>query len=204
MLAVGDTIRLGQKYGALLAVPQRTVWPSAIVGHVGARLGLTQSTLEPRRGLEETCVSHWLDIQVIAKWTAVVHPVIYYPFIVLSIMILARSLLFDNWYTPPPLLVVLCISALYAVACAFMLRQVAERARGSALERFTQLLIRVRGDPDLEMLSGKIEIMIEEIKSLREGAFARFTEQPVVRALLLPIGSGGALALVHYFGWGPW
>jgi hypothetical protein len=43
--------------------------------------------------------------------------------------------------------------------------------------------------------------MTREIELLRRGAFAPLTEQPVVRALLLPISSAGGLALFRYLGW---
>ena len=42
--------------------------------------------------------------------------------------------------------------------------------------------------------------MIDEIRSFREGAFAPITEQPVVRAILLPILSIGGPILLEYLG----
>src|SRR6266545_2496422 len=144
----------------------------------------------------------WLDIKVIEMWTDIVSPIIYYPFIVLCLMILSRSPLFDNLGTPYQLMVVFGVSRLYAAACAFKLRGVAERARGMALERFTHLLVRARGQAGAPAIASQIEIMTREIESLRRGAFAPLTEQPVVRALLLPISSAGGLTLFRYLGWG--
>jgi len=46
----------------------------------------------------------------------VVSPIIYYPFLILCLMILSRSHLFDNWSTTYPLMVVFGISGVYAAA----------------------------------------------------------------------------------------
>ena len=109
---------------------------------------------------------------MIEKWTDIVSPIIYFPFIVLCLMILSRSPLFDNLGTPYQLMVVFGVSGLYAAACAFKLRGVAERARGMALERFTHLLVRAKGQGSAHHRVMQIEIMTREIESLRRGAFA--------------------------------
>jgi hypothetical protein len=196
--SVSDTIRLGDKFTKLLGRPLPTVWPEATLRHVGQQLGLVAGTLGRQRVIEEKCVSHWLDVQVIAKWSHIVNPTIYYPFVVLCLMILSRNPLFDNWRTPRPLMIVLGVSALYAAACAFLLRRVAEGARKTATERFTQLLIEAKSDGTLAQLAAQIEVLIDEIRSLREGAFAPLTEQPVVRAILLPILTIGGPILLEY------
>lgn len=40
--------------------------------------------------------------------------------------------------------------------------------------------------------------MLAEIRALREGAFAPLTQQPLVRALLLPLSGAGGLGLLEY------
>jgi len=94
------------------------------------------------------------------------------------------------------------VSGLYAAWCAFKLRSVAEGARNLALERFAHLLVKAKGQAGASTIGAQIEVMAREIQSLRRGAFAPFTEQPVVRALLLPISSAGGLTLFRYLGWG--
>jgi hypothetical protein len=42
--------------------------------------------------------------------------------------------------------------------------------------------------------------MIDEIKAMRTGAFAPIMEQPVLRAILMPLGGGGLVALLELFG----
>jgi hypothetical protein len=202
ILVVSDTIRLGDKYAKFLGASEPTKWPDHMLEEAGKRLGITLGGDTPDAAIKEACISHWLDIKVIEMWTDIVSPVIYYPFIVLCLMILSRSPLFDNLGTPYQLMVVFGVSGLYAAACAFKLRGVAERARGMALERFTHLLVRAKGQGGAPTIASQIEIMTREIESLRRGAFAPLTEQPVVRALLLPISSAGGLTLFRYLGWG--
>jgi len=202
ILAVSDTIRLGDKYAKFLGAAEPTKWPGHMLEEAGRRLGISLGGETPDAAIKEACISHWLDIKVIEMWTDIVSPIIYYPFIVLCLMILSRSPLFDNLGTPYQLMVVFGVSGLYAAACAFKLRGVAERARGMALERFTHLLVRAKGQAGAPAIASQIEIMTREIESLRRGAFAPLTEQPVVRALLLPISSAGGLTLFRYLGWG--
>jgi hypothetical protein len=47
--------------------------------------------------------------------------------------------------------------------------------------------------------------MLRQIEGLRDGAFSPFSQQPVVRAMLLPLGGFGGTALLSYvmgFGFG--
>jgi hypothetical protein len=202
ILVVSDTIRLGDKYTKFLGASEPTKWPDHMLKDAGDRLGIALGGETPDASIKEACISHWLDMKVIEMWTEIVSPIIYYPFIVLCLVILARSPLFDNLGTPYQLMVVFGVSGLYAAACAFKLRGVAERARNMALERFTHLLVKAKGQAGAPAVASQIEIMMREIQSLRRGAFAPLTEQPVVRALLLPISSAGGLTLFRYLGWG--
>jgi hypothetical protein len=202
IFSVSDTIRLGGRYALLLGSDESTMWRDEIMTHAARRLGLMLAGDNDRGTIERRVISRWLDIRTISTWTRIVSPLIYLPFIVLSILIIARSPLFDNWGAPPALLAVFGISALYAVACALVLRRIAERARSTAIGHLSDLLIQAKGRSDLAALSTQIEMISRDISSLHEGAFARFTEQPVIRAMLLPLGSSSGLALIHYFGSG--
>jgi len=77
---------------------------------------------------------------------------------------------------------------------------VAERARKTTVERFTQLLIEAKGDSALGPLAAQIQLMIGEVQSLREGAFAPFSEPPVVGAVLLPVLSIAGPIVLQYIG----
>ena len=56
------------------------------------------------------------------------------------------------------------------------------------------------GGPDLRLglVESQLELLLRRIEELREGAFSPFSQQPVVRAMLLPLGSLGGTALLGY------
>ena len=45
----------------------------------------------------------------------------------------------------------------------------------------------------------QLRTILEEVRQLREGAFAPITSQPIVRAALLPLSGAGGIALLEYF-----
>jgi hypothetical protein len=133
----------------------------------------------------------------ITRRTRVVAKLIYFPFIVISLLVLSRSTFFDNWTMPIGLIIVLGSSVLIVSGCAVLLRNSAEDARRKVLKLLDDDLIRLKGD---EGRTGQqIEAMIAQVRALNEGAFAPFSQQPVFRALLLPLSTFGGSALLDYF-----
>src|SRR5690606_17773813 len=68
----------------------------------------------------------WIDVQLIARRTAAVGPLIYYPTIAMLLLMFARSSLFDGWHWPPGLIWVLAASTAVLVLCYVVLRREAE------------------------------------------------------------------------------
>jgi hypothetical protein len=50
-------------------------------------------------------------------------------------------------------------------------------------------------------LARKIELMAQQINSIRSGAFVPFPEQPWVRASLIFLTSGGGITALQYLPW---
>jgi len=147
----------------------------------------------------DACLAEYLDISLIAQRTAVVGQLIYYPFIVLFVMIVSRIRYFANWDWPLGLLVVFGFNAAGAVFAALTLRRAAERAREDALGRLRRLLFAaVAEGKSSEPLAATARRLVEDIQSVRVGAFGSFAENPVVGALLLPSGATGLVALAQY------
>ena len=46
--------------------------------------------------------------------------------------------------------------------------------------------------------AGQLEMLLRQIDDLRDGAFSPFSQQPLVRAMLLPLGTFGGTALLQY------
>jgi hypothetical protein len=135
-----------------------------------------------------------LDVQFIGRLTVPIMHLIYYPFIVLTLMIVARLNIFADWDWPPALLLIFVLNSAWAVYAAYLLRDAAEKARSKTLRRLREKLLQIQGTGQRVRVE-KIEETIHEIQSNRKGAFASFTQNPVIGAVLLP-ASAALLALL--------
>ena len=93
----------------------------------------------------------WMDVRFIAAATEPVQRIIFYPFVVLVLLLLARSSLFDGWHVPAMLGVTFTISIVLIVLAALRLRSGAEAVRKHSIKILAdqQLRARARGDKDL-------------------------------------------------------
>ncbi len=140
-------------------------------------------------------------VHLIAKHTEAVGKLIFYPFIVWSVIFISRISYFDNWQTPIGLAVVITMGALFAWSSAFILRRSAEHARMDAIHRLTTRLAAVLSNKAPE--PGEAELLrhvLGEVTSVRQGAFAPFTQHPVVQAFFVPFGGIGSVYLMEFLG----
>jgi hypothetical protein len=159
----------------------------------------TRSRWAARRPLDTDDLADYLDIQFIARRTEVVAKLIYYPFVVLALLILSRLAVFDNWDWPLGLILVMSLSSLYAVWAAFTLRSAAERARKQVIRRLRDRYLTCIAGGKEPHRANVLKELIEEIAAVRTGAFAPVSQHPVLGALLLPSGGLGLWALVGKF-----
>ena len=110
----------------------------------------------------------------------------------LTLMILARSSFFDNWTLvarSPDHLRHQCRWPSGARSCC------GERRSNCATPRLSNLqLSRIRGRA-IEAKRATFDELIAEIRGLKKGAFAPLSEQPFVRAVIVPSGGLGLLAV---------
>jgi hypothetical protein len=156
--------------------------------------GNSTPDLPPERLLDE-----YLDIDLIATRTEVVGSLIYYPFILITLMIVSRISLFDNWTWPVGLFIVIAGNGGYAAWSAWMLRRTAENARQTALKNLNDILIaRTAEGNDQGPEAKTARETIAMIKAEERGAFNAISRHPLVGALLLPSGGAGIWALTQY------
>lgn len=147
---------------------------------------------------EEYYLTQWIEIQVIAQRASTVAKFIYYPFILLFMMILARIPYFDAWDMPLGYSITYALLAFYALYCAVILQRAAQHAREHALEVLDGMLIEAyHTGGEKSNVPEEIKLIIQSIKAIRHGAFLPLLQQPVVKVLLLPFGGLG-LALLNY------
>jgi len=100
------------------------------------------STVWPDRLLNRICptpaerqyVDELLDIQFLAKHTIPVTSLVYYPFLTVTLMVVARLSWLDGWTWPFILLFVFGFQLLALVSCVVALRSTAEAARKRAIQ----------------------------------------------------------------------
>ncbi|MGE7955089.1 hypothetical protein ACQKQA_00570 [Pseudomonas sp. NPDC089530] len=137
------------------------------------------------------CIDDWMDMQLIAKRTATVNRLIYAPTVVMLILIASRNSVFDNWPTPPSIVISFLLTTLILLLSALSLRGAAEQARGAALQRLDNYRLET---PEDSPIYKKLELIRGRIVALNTGAFSSYSQEPLVRALLLSLtGVGGSL-----------
>jgi hypothetical protein len=149
-----------------------------------------QSHREPP--LTEKELSAYNEIFFVAQRTQVVAPLIWYPLLVLTLIVVARASLFDNWTWPPSLVLIYAISGAWALGSAILLRRAAEQLRETALNDLRRF--RLLGQ-ESEAKRQTFDELMAEIRDLKMGAFAPLTEQPFIRAALFPGAALGVIAV---------
>jgi hypothetical protein len=154
-----------------------------------------------QKKIAQSVLDAWLDARIVAERTKAIAPLVYFPFVVLALIVIARWDAFDNWDMPVGLLVVLTVS--FSVCCfsAAFLQRTANRVRRRCIAQLQRCLLARKGDKgDWLPTTAQIEQVTDQIRTLREGAFVPFLEQPFFRAALLPFASAGGLQIVQMLG----
>src|SRR5438046_4897545 len=142
--------------------------------------------------LTEKELSAYHEIFFVALRTQVVAPLIWYPLIFLTLLVVACSSFFDNWTWPASLILIYAITAAWALGSAILLRRAAEQLRETALNDLRRF--RLIGH-EVDAKRQTFDELIAEIRDLKTGAFAPLTDQPFIRAVLFPGACLGLLAV---------
>lgn len=181
---VVDAIGLNSNFIRMFA-REVTKWKSGVVRASHRNPPLTDEEL-----------SAYHEIFFVAERTQVVARLIWYPLVALSLLFVARSSFFDNWTWSISSVVIFALNAAWPIGSAVLLRRAAEQLREAALSNLQ--LSRIKG----RAIEGKREMfdeLIAEIRALKKGAFAPLTEQPFVRAIIVPSGGLGLIAIAQRF-----
>jgi hypothetical protein len=142
--------------------------------------------------LTEKELSAYNEIFFVAQRTQAVAPLIWYPLLVLTLLVVARSSFFDNWTWPASLVLIFAITGAWALGSAILLRRAAEQLRETALNDLRRFRLLGR---EVEAKRQMFDQLITEIRDLKTGAFAPLTDQPFIRAVLFPGAAVGLLAV---------
>lgn len=185
-LFVADAARLARTFIKLLSRAP-TKWPEKT-----CRLAVTMNGKDDFESMDE-----WLDIRFIEKLTETTAKLVYYPFIVLGLLIVARIDYFDSWSWPTMLVIVFILNSLWAVHSAFLMQSAASDAREIALESLRRKKAAAGSDVKLDR-SKLLDEAYESIKATTQGAFAGYLNNPALKALLLPFTGAGLVNLINF------
>ena len=154
----------------------------------------------PGPDLWSSAVSSVLGVRLTAKLTSDVGPLIYYPAGALVLMFLSRNRVFDNWDWPMFLVVIFAIASSAVIACGVSLRVTADRARRHAIKCLEKTLTHARhlasGDEN-DRVTSAVQAAIKHVKEIDEGAYSAVYDNPIIRAVLIPLaGLAGLLPLL--------
>jgi hypothetical protein len=201
VFAVVDVTRRATRLVRILS-DRRVAWPDRTMKREQASSGLQGCLLET-----------WITFRAIVALTKSVNVFIYFPFIVLLLLIVARTTAFDSLNLPLPLVLLFGVALAHLMYCSATLRRAAEHARQCVLDQLDEKLLLAKAgnaagenssvtatesDPSLPPRA-QLEEVRRQVEHTREGAFAPFMSQPFVKAVMLPLGGFGGLSLVEYF-----
>lgn len=134
-------------------------------------------------------------LQFLGSVSEPVEQTVYYPFLVLAIVIVSYGSYFADWGLPLTVGFYACVIAAVVLIGAWSLRRAASRAKTSMIERVRD---RVLALPTNKPERASLQAVLDEIKEYRKGAFGSISQHPVVAALLLPSSGLGVWALLQY------
>ena len=208
---VADLTRLADRFCDTVSDPDvQRRWPPGLIEEYARELSVASTPAnaaasEPagdaKGRLRDRVVDAWLVARIVAERTSAITPLIYFPFLLLALIVMSRWHMFDNWDMPIGLLVVYLASLGVAGFSAWSLQRTGARVRKRCIVQLERCLLARKGDSDEYCPSvEQIEQMIERIRKLKQGAFVPFVEQPLVRAILLPFASAGGLEVIAMLG----
>src|SRR5260370_20922996 len=163
------------------------IWPPKTLKQFSHRLKLPLDVLDD-----------WIDLVFVSKRTKCVTTFIYYPFLIIALLVVSRSRLFANYGLSVPDVITMGIALLIVSGCAIALRLSPVALPARALRRLNDRVMAARQSQDGERPCGQFGLLLRRGEEIREGGFTPFSQQPVCRAMLFPLGSFGATALLEY------
>jgi hypothetical protein len=166
---------------------ETAIWPAATMREFSRRLELPGSVID-----------NWIDLQFVKERTECITGLIYYPFLILGLLVVSRNRAFANFPPSLAMVAVTVMSILILVGCAIALHWSAEMSRTQARTDLNDEIVKAMSLEDEGRRANQLQMMLRRVNELREGAFSPFSQQPLVRAILLPLGGLGGSTLLEY------
>lgn len=151
-------------------------WPAGELATASAELGLPVDL-----------ATIWLNLRLISRRTTWVGNFIWYPSLVIAGLFAATFTMQYGQYRFDSNPITLVVSTALIVTAVVLLRQSAEKWRTALLERLKNARLALLAPATPAGATGlQLKVLIKLVTELQEGAFAPYSQQPLVRAVLLP------------------
>lgn len=134
-------------------------------------------------------VDYWITTELIAERTAPAAHVIHLPFVVILFLLLSLSTRFDNWNTPASVLALIGLAIIIGLSSSLRLRRTAQRIRQGVVDELKEEVTGIEYAA-AKTQSDKLQQLVKRIEAIHEGAFTKWYNEPVFRALAWVLGIG--------------
>lgn len=165
--------------------PKKTVWFPGVLKKQKIMTGLPIDKLDP-----------YLHFVLITKLVKSINNLIYLPFILMLIIAIGRSDLFDNLGFSPALIVVYLLASTFLITILYLLRKSAEKRCGMVLQYYEDYRMRLVAIASGEL--SKADNLLTEIRNIKQSTFLPIVQRPALLALLLPGGGIGLTSIIEY------
>jgi hypothetical protein len=162
-----------------------------------------RTALKLEDATQDALVTTTMTITYVSERTKSITPFIYYPFIMIALSLISHSHIMGPSGFAPWSITVDALGLLVAFLSAIALRGAAEDARNETVRNLQLVKWRTLTPECQTQLGNRIDLLIRYVTDLSEGAFSPLSQQPFVRALLLPLASYGSTLLIKFLSIAP-
>jgi hypothetical protein len=139
--------------------------------------------------LSRRAVDHWIATELIAERTAPAAHVVHLPLLVTLFLLLSLSTRFDNWSTPVSVIGLIGLSVAIAILASSRLRSAARRIRQEVLDELKDDVTGIEYAA-AQNHADKLRQLVQRIEAINEGAYTKWYNEPVFRAIAWVLGIG--------------
>ncbi len=166
----------------------------------------TYKMVQDMRGrVDDRIIADYIDIKLIDRITRGIGPLLYFPGILLALLVCSYNTITYPWAWPTSWSIIMGCHFLIAVASILTLQASAESARRQTLEALDRHLKQFESDqtPSAEAQRdvglAHARDMISEVRTLEGGVFVGIWRNPAIGATLLPILAGLLMAILRWW-----
>lgn len=134
-------------------------------------------------------VDYWITTEPIAERTAPSAHLVHLPLLVTLFLLLSLSTRFDNWNTPVSVIGLIALTIGIILLASSRLRRTARRIREGVLEDLKEEVSGIEYAA-AKTRSEKLRRLVERIEAIQQGAYSKWYNEPVIRALAWVLGIG--------------